>query len=157
LWTVSSTAAQTSGAERYVRFDLGQDLGATSAAPGGSPGPSGQHLGGDDPFIASPTTQPFNQVSIYYFKFYNIFLTTLIQEGFRSPRSENFDLDNGSDGFHGGGTGPDSPPVPNPGPSTPTRQPRKAQKSGSRLASSGDDVLRFFQVVEGKKQCKFCL
>ncbi len=40
------------------------------------------------------------------------------------------------------------------GPSTPTR---KAQKPGSKLEGSADDVLRFFLEADGKKKCKFCL
>ena len=53
------------------------DLGSSSVAAGGSPGPSGQHLGGEDPredpFTSPATAQPSNQVSISYFKFTTIF------------------------------------------------------------------------------------
>ena len=59
---VLSTAVQTSSC--HVHFDLGTMY---AAAPGGSTGPSGQHPGGDDPFVASTTAQPSNQVSIYDF------------------------------------------------------------------------------------------
>ena len=96
-------------------------------------------------------------MSIYFINFINIFLTNLIQEGFSSPHPETFDLGNVSDGSQEGDAEPIALLAPNPGPSTPTRHPRRAQKAGSRLASSGDDTLRFFRVVEGKKQCKFCL
>jgi hypothetical protein len=132
------------------------DLGSSSAAAGGPPEPSGQYLGGEDPFTAPTTAQPSNQVSISYLKFTIFILTNLIQRGLSSPPYETFELDNGSDDAQEGGASPSSPNS-NPGPSTPTRPSKKAQKAGSRLASSGDDTLRFFQVVEGKKQCKFCL
>jgi hypothetical protein len=82
----------------------------------------------------------------------------LIQGGFSSPQTETFVLPRGSDSSQEGDAHPSpAPDGPDPGPSTPTHQPRRAQKAGSRLAKSGDDTLRFFQVVEGKKQCKFCL
>ncbi len=62
LWLASSTAAQASSGSHHVHFDVG----STSAAPGAPPGPSGQHLEGEDPFRVSTPAQPSNQVSIYY-------------------------------------------------------------------------------------------
>ena len=62
-----------------------------------------------------------------------------------------------SEGSQEGGADSDGHQEGSPDPPTPTRHPRRAQKAGSRLTSMGDDTLRFFQVVEGKKQCKFCL
>jgi hypothetical protein len=155
---VSSTAAQASSARHHVHFDVP----STSAALGGSPGPSGQRFEEDpfteDPFMALTHAQPStgNQVSIYYIIFYNNLLTNLIQGGSISTQTENFDLPRGSDGSQEGDTGPDAPLAPDPCPSTPTHRTR-APKAGSRLANSGDDTIRFFQEVEGKRQCKFCL
>jgi hypothetical protein len=154
--SVSSTAAQTSALSRHVHFGLG----TTPAALGGPPGPLGRQLGGDDPFLTSTGPQPSHQVSIYYINFTIYYLTNLIQRGFPSPQEETFDLNispPGSDGSLEGGAGPGSPPGHATGPATPTHRQRRPQKAGSRLAGSGDDVLQFFQFIEGTRQCSFCL
>ncbi|KAH9159457.1 hypothetical protein EDB89DRAFT_1183790 [Lactarius sanguifluus] len=131
---VPSTAAQASTASQHVHFDLGTTSVASGAPRQGPPRPSQQNLEGEDPFAGSSPAQASNQ------------------GGLSSPQPENFDIGNVSDGSREGGAslrGSSDPP-------TPTRPSRRAQKAGSRLGS-GDDTLRFFQVVEGKKQCKFCL
>jgi hypothetical protein len=154
--SVSSTAAQTSALSRHVHFGLG----TTPAAAGGPPGPSGQQWGVDDPFLTSTGPQPSHQVSIYFISFTIYYLTNLIQGGFPSPQEETFDLrvsPPGSDGSPGGDAGPGSPSGPTTGLATPTRRQRRPQKAGSRLAGSGDDVLQFFQFIEGTRQCSFCL
>jgi hypothetical protein len=53
--------------------------------------------------------------------------------------------------------GPIMPREADAGPLTLSHRQKRVQKAGSKLATSGDDTLRFFQVVNGKKQCKFCL
>ncbi|KAH8978653.1 hypothetical protein EDB86DRAFT_2992024 [Lactarius hatsudake] len=128
---VPSTAAQASTASQHVHFDLG----TTSVALGGPPGPSQQNLEGEDPFAGSSPAQASNK------------------GGLSSPQPETFNLGNVSEGSQEGNghqEGSSDPP-------TPTHHPRRARKAGSRLTSMGDDTLRFFQVVEGKKRCKFCL
>ena len=102
-------------------------------------------------------------MSIFLCQLYNIF-NNLKQGGFSSPQSEIFDLQHspaspGSDDSQGD-AGANFPLGPTCGP--PTQAPASkyhlvAQKSCSRLTDLGDNVLRFFQEVEGKRQCKFCL
>lgn len=157
MWPVASTTAQASA--RHVHFDLG----STSAALGGSLGPLGQHIEGDNPFTAPTSAQPSNQVSNYFIDFIIYFSINLIQGGFSSFQYETFDLglgaDYAADSSQEDDAGPDAPVEPSlqVGPSMPNPHPGRAQKAGSRLANSGDDALRFFQVVNEKKQCKFCL
>lgn len=154
--SVSSTAAQTSALSRHVHFGLG----TTPAAVGGPPGPSGQQLGGDDPFLSFTGPQPSHQVSIYFINFTICYLTNLKQGGFASSQAETFDLrvsPSGLDSSPEGGAGPGSPPGHPTGPTTPTHRQRRPQKAGSRLAGSGDDVFQFFQLIEGTRQCAFCL
>jgi len=87
---------------------------------------------------------------------YIYILLNLIKGG--SPLQETFNLAGVSDGSEGGA----SPTrIPDTGPTTPSRRQRRkeklAGKAGSRKGKPDDDTQTFFQLVDGKKFCKFCL
>jgi hypothetical protein len=141
---------------RQVHFGSG----SSSAAAGGPSGPSRQHEEGDDPFLYSADHQPLHQVSIVFFNFIIQYSANLIQGGLPSAQDEEFDLGNIPPGS-------DDSPEPGPGrrthqghttdPGSPTHRQRGAQRAGTRLASSGDDTFQFFKVINGTRQCTFCL
>ncbi|KAH9169296.1 hypothetical protein EDB89DRAFT_2244762 [Lactarius sanguifluus] len=137
--TKKTRAKQLPGGALEMSFQLDVPSTAAQASTGsqhvhfdlgGPPRPSQQNLEGEDPFAGSSPAQVSNK------------------GGFSSPQPETFDLANVSEGSQEGGTGPNDHQEGSSDPPTPTRRPRRAQKAGSRLTSL---------VVEGKKQCKFCL
>jgi hypothetical protein len=156
LWSAQPpNIAQAPAAPRHVHFAQN----SVSATPGGSPGPTGHHSEGEDPFVTSTPVQPSNQVSIYFINFICMYSINLIKGGFCSPLCETFNLNNLSDDSLEGGA--DAARVPDPGPATPSRRQRRlekqAGKAGSRRGKSADDTVRFFKVADGKRLCTFCL
>jgi hypothetical protein len=145
---------ETSDTAHQVHFDLG----TTSVAAGGSPGPSGQQQASEDPFLSPLTPQDSHQVSIYFIKFIIYILTNQFQGGISSPPSENFDLTVGSGPRSDNSQGEDSDSDAL-GPATdPSTLTRRGQKAGSRLTGLNDDILRFFHCDdEGRRMCQFCL
>ena len=136
------------------------DQGSNPAAVGGPPGPSGQHWEGDDPFLSSTNPQPSHQVSTVGFNFILQYLANLIQGGLHSPQDEEFDLRNvspGPDDSPEHGLGHRTHQGHTSGPATPTRHETRAKKAGTRLASSGDDTFQFFELIDGARECTFCL
>ena len=99
-------------------------------------------------------------MSIVFFNFIIQYSANLIQGGLPSAQDEEFDLGNIPPGS-------DDSPEPGPGhhthqghtadPGSPTHHQRGAQRAGTRLASSGDDTFQFFKVINGTRQCTFCL
>jgi hypothetical protein len=87
-----------------------------------------------------------------------MYLINLIKGGFHSPPDETFNLDDLSGGSQEGG---DTTVAPDSGPATPghrhRRKEKQPQKAGSKKGKSTDDVQSFFQVVDEKKLCKFCM
>jgi hypothetical protein len=126
------------------------DVDSTSAAAGGTPGPSGQQWEGDDPFL-STEPQPSHQVSILYINFTTCCSADLIQGG---SQTESFNLRTSFEL----GSSPEGHPS---GPATPSRRQRRAQKKTqrSRLTGSTDDVFQFFAYDKDSdtRRCKFCL
>jgi hypothetical protein len=75
-------------------------------------------------------------------------------------QDETFDLRNippGSDDSPERGAGHSTQQGHTSDPATPTHHQRRAKKAGTRLASSGDDTFQFFQLIDGTRQCSFCL
>jgi hypothetical protein len=99
-------------------------------------------------------------VSIYFINFTIQCSANLIQGGLHSPQDETFDLQDippGSDDSPDCDAGHSTHRGHTADPATPTHRQRRAQKAGTRLASSGDDTFQFFQIIDGVRQCSYCL
>ena len=99
-------------------------------------------------------------MSIVGFNFILQYLANLIQGGLRSPQDEEFDLRNvspGPDDSPEHGAGRRTHQGHTSGPATPTCHETRAKKAGTRLASSGDDTFQFFELIDGARECTFCL
>ena len=95
-------------------------------------------------------------MSIAYFNFKIQYSANLIQGGLQSPQDEEFNLEDippGLDDSPERGDGHSTHQGHSSDPESPTR----AKKAGTRLASSGDDTFQFYQLINGKRQCTFCM
>lgn len=142
-------------ASHHVHFALNTSSAAPGSSLGQAPGPSGHHEQEEDPFLASTPVQPLNQVGVYFILFIFIYSINLLKGGFHPPLGELFNLADVSDGSQEGGVNPIM--IPDPGPATPSRRQRRIEKAGSRQGKSAEDAQTFFQIVDGKKFCNFCL
>ena len=99
-------------------------------------------------------------MSIVGFNFILQYLANLIQRGLCSPQDEDFDLRNispGPDDSPEHGAGHRTCQGHTSGPATSMCHVTRAKKAGIRLASTGDDSFQFFELIDGARECTFCM
>ena len=101
----------------------------------------------------------FQSGECLFYQLLHMYLINLIKGGFCSPPHETFNLADISGDSQEGGTGATT--VPDPRSPTPSccqrRMEKRAEKAGTKQGKVADDTQRFFEVVNKKKMCTFCL